>query len=174
MPRSRGRVCTVLVAVVGATAAGHARIGAVPPSVANALAALTDECRRVDGIPHAEDAIRRADLNADGVEDFVLFAGWIVCENASSVYGDREKALAVFAGDGEGGAAQAFSELVYDASIESQGEAVQFWLTTSAERCGRPRAEVFADETFCDRAIVWHSDEARFEYTPLDSVRLID
>jgi hypothetical protein len=146
----------------------------LPPPVAAVLAALTDECTRVDGIPHAENAVQRADLNADGTEDFVLYAGWIVCENAWSIYGDREKALTVFAGDGDGGAAEAFADLVYDAKIETQGAAAQLWLSTSAERCGRPRAEVFADETFCDRRIEWHAGTARFDYAPLDTVRLIE
>ena len=173
MPGSRAWAFAIFIGFVGATACDRTPSAPLPPSVATALAALTNECSRVNGLPRAENAVQRADLNADGAEDFVLYAGWIVCENAWSVYGDRAKALTVFAGDRHGGAAQAFSDSVYDATIEKHGEAAQLWLGTAAEQCGRPRAEVFADETFCDRAIAWQAGAARFDYAPLDTVRLI-
>ena len=80
----------------------------------------------------------------------------------------------MFAGDGRAGAAQAFSDSVYDARLEKQGGAAQLWLGIAAEGCGRPRAATFAEETFCERAIAWHAGTARFDYAPLDSVRRIE
>jgi hypothetical protein len=142
--------------------------------VATALASLADICRGVEGIPHTDGAVKRADLNGDAREDFVLYAGWIDCENAASVYGDREKELAVFASDARGDVAEAFSDLVYDAKIESAASASELWLTTTAESCGRPRAAVFAEESFCDRAIVWSAAAARFELAPVSTVRMLE
>jgi hypothetical protein len=174
MPDSRALACGILVGLLGATASGETPGATWPPSVATALAELMDQCTGADGTPNTENAVQRADLNADGTEDFVLYAGWIVCENAWSIYGDREKVLTVFAGDGDGGATQAFSDMVFDAKIERQGNDAQLWLGISAEGCGRPRAETFAEETFCDRPIEWRTGAARFDYAPLDSVRLIE
>jgi hypothetical protein len=97
----------------------------------------------------------------------------MVCENAWSVYGDREKAIMVFAGDGRGMATEAFVGQVYDAAIETSSSGDSLWLGLAAEGCGQPRADTFAEETFCDRAIVWNAATRRFEYAPLDTIRLI-
>ena len=174
MPDFRVLACAILVSVLAATASGQTPTATLPPSVAAALAELTAMCSDAGGAPRVEKAVQRADLNADGAEDFVLYAGWLDCENAWSIYGDREKALTVFAGDGHGGAAQAFSDMVFDAKIEKEGKDAQLWLGTSAEGCGRPRAATFAEETFCDRPIAWQAGAARFEYAPLDTLRLIE
>src|SRR5262245_32674313 len=72
----------------------------LPATVTDAVGALAAECTGAEGKPHTEKAVERADLNGDGRDDFVLHAGWIACENAWSIYGDREKFVAVYAGDG--------------------------------------------------------------------------
>ena len=48
----------------------------------------------------------------------------------------------------------------------------ELWLTTSGEECGRTQAAAFADETFCDRQLVW-TTAGRFELAPLDAARLL-
>jgi hypothetical protein len=146
----------------------------LPPSVADGLAMLAAQCTEAQGTPKTGDAVRRADLTGDSADDFVLFAGWIACENAWSIYGDREKFVAVYASDGRGGAAEAFAGSVYDAAIESAGGVATLWLGTSAERCGRPRAETFAEESFCDRPLAWNAAAARFDFAPLATVRPIE
>jgi hypothetical protein len=170
---SRSRVLGTLLGLLGATACSQAPNNELPATVMTALKDLTEQCAGVDGTPHFEDAVRRVDLNGDLADDFVLYAGWIVCENAWSIYGDREKSLVVFASDGRGGAAEAFDDAVYDVKTEKAGNATQLWLTTSAEACGRAPAATFAEETFCDRAIAWNAAAARFEYAPVSTVRII-
>jgi len=162
-----------LLALAAACACSQIPSDAQPAAVTAALKALTDDCTTVGGRPDAKDAVKRAELNGDGVPDFVLYAGWVVCVDAYSVFGDREKSLTVFAGDRKAGAVEAFIASVYDAKVEDSGGTAQLWLTTSAEECGRPRAEVFADEVFCDRAIAWGASAGRFEYAPVSTVRLI-
>jgi hypothetical protein len=142
--------------------------------VAAALDTLAAACSDVGGRSHTADAMQRADLNGDGCEDFVLYTGWIDCEGAASVYGDREKALMVFAGDERGGAEEVFVEWVYDANIEGTGAAATLWLTTSGEQCGGPPAPDFASETFCARAIVWNRAAKQFEYAPAAAARIIE
>jgi hypothetical protein len=160
-------VCLALCCV---SACGAAQDTGPPAAVAAVLGDLTTLCSDAGGEPRAGDTVRRADLNADGLDEFVLFAGWFVCENAVGVLGDREKILVVFAGDG---ASEAFSDAVFDAKLESKDNATELWVTTSAERCGRPAARRFAEETFCERSIV-PAAGTRFEYAPVTTVRIIE
>ncbi len=146
----------------------------LPATVAAALASLAGQCTEVGGTPRTEDAVRRADLNGDSHQDFVLFAGWVNCENAVSIYGDRQKSLAVFAGDAGGGAAAAFGDWVFDAELEDTSGSTVLWLTTMAEQCGRPPAASFASESFCSRAITWNGATQRFDYAPVSTVRMIE
>jgi hypothetical protein len=146
----------------------------LPATVVEAVAPLAEICTASGGKLRSDEAVRRVDLNGDAVDDFVLYAGWMVCEDAWSVYGDREKALTVYAGDGRGAAPEVFVDVVYDAAIETAAAGAALWLSVSAEACGRPRAETFAEETFCDRAIVWNAATRRFDYAPLETIRLIE
>lgn len=141
--------------------------------MAVALTELTQQCVEAGGKPDATDAVKAVDLTGDQTPDFVLYAGWIVCEGFASLYGDRTKSLTVFAATSSGAATEAFVGWVYDVHVESSGDTAKLWLTTDAGNCGRERAEVFADETFCDRAIDWNAPAKRFEYAPLDTVRII-
>lgn len=146
----------------------------LPAPVAVTLAGWADECRAADGTPRTDDVVKRSDLNGDSREDYVLFLGWLACDNAPSVFGDREKALMVFAGDGVGGARPAFGEQVYDARIEERGNGRVLWLTTSGGECGRPPAQSFSDETFCERSVVWNPGGEQFEISPLNTARIIE
>ena len=146
---------------------------ALPTPVRAALDQLTMQCSEVGGTPHADDAVHTADLDADGNDDFVLFAGWITCENAWSIYGDREKLVMVFAGDADASPTEAFSGSAFDIKIERDAGRAELWLTTLGESCGRPAAPSFAEETFCERRLE-RGPSGLFDYAPLDTVRLIE
>jgi hypothetical protein len=171
---------TLRVRVVGViaipllAACGESSGADLPPTVVDAVALLAEICTASEGKPRSDQAVRIVDLNGDRVDDFVVYAGWMVCEDAWSVYGDREKAIMVYAGDGRGAAPEAFMGSVYDAALESAPSGESLWLSVAAEGCGRPPAETFAEETFCDRAIVWNAATRRFDFAPLDTVRLIE
>ena len=145
----------------------------LPTVVAADLESVAGLCREVGGTPLAKDAVTRVDLNGDGNEDFVLYVGSVNCDGAASVYGDREKGVTVYAGDGKGGAAAAFNEPVYGTKIEGSGASVKLWLTVSGAQCGRKPAKDFASEAFCDRPLVWNAKAKKFEYAPLSTVRMI-
>jgi hypothetical protein len=157
--------------LVAASAAAEATL---PAAVAAELQPNVDLCREVGGTPHTADAVKSADLTGDGKPDHVLYLGWLRCDGAASLYGDREKGLSVYAGDGAGGATAAFSAMAFDAKIEGAGAAAKLWLTVSGGQCGKPPAPDFARESFCDRAVVWNAKARKFDFAPVSTVRMIE
>jgi hypothetical protein len=139
------------------------------PEAAAALEALAQVCREVGGTPRAQDALRDADLDGDGRDEQVLFSGWITCENAPSIYGDREKGVAVFTAQGV-----AFEESVFDVTIERSAARAELWLTLPGPGCGYAPAPTFAEERFCQRAVVFDSAANRFARAPLETIRAIE
>jgi hypothetical protein len=146
----------------------------LPAAVAADLKENADLCTDAAGKPDTSKAVKSVDLNGDGRPDFVFFTGWIDCAGAASLYGDREKALRVYAGDASGGAAAAFGDAVFDAALEGEGAAARLWLTVSGAACGKPPAPDFAHENFCDRALAWNAKARKFEYAPVATVRMIE
>ena len=146
----------------------------LPATVATDLQTLADQCTEVGGKPLTGDAVKRADLNGDGREDFVIDAGSVNCDGAASIYGDREKWVGVYVGDGKGGAATAFIDSVYGVTIEGTGTAGRLWLTVSGEQCGKQPAKDFASENFCDRSLLWNPATRKFDYAPVATVLMIE
>lgn len=168
--RRTTRVIACAIALGAMGLAGPAAAQAkLPPAVAADLKDATGLCTDAGGKPNAASAVKTADLNADGKDDFVLYWGSIGCEGAASIYGDREKTVTVYAGDG-GGAVAAFSDRVFDAKLEGS----KLWLTVSGAGCGKPPAPDFASENFCDRSLVWDAQAKKFVYAPVSSVRMIE
>jgi len=135
--------------------------------------AAADACAEVGGKALTDAAVLRADLNGDGREDYVLDVGAIDCDGAPGVYGDRDKAVSVYAGDGAGGAKNAFSDAVFGARLEGAGPSAKLWLTVSGQQCGKAPAADFASENFCERHVVWNRDTQRFDYAPVGTARPI-
>jgi hypothetical protein len=163
-----------LLAIPLLAACGESSGADLPATVVEAVALLSEICTASEGKPRSDQAVRIVDLNGDDVDDFVVYAGWMVCENAWSVYGDREKAIMVYAGDSRGGAPEAFMGSVYDAAIETTPAGDSLWLSVAAEGCGRTAAATFAEETFCDRAMIWNAATRRFDFAPVETIRLIE
>jgi hypothetical protein len=155
-------------------AAAQAAPPKLPATVANDLREIAADCTGAGGKAMTGDAVKAADLNGDSREDFVLFVGWINCDGAPGIYGDREKGVLVYAGDGAGGASKAFGGPVYDAKIEGTGPASKLWLTVSGAQCGKKPAADFASGSFCDRALAWNGKTGQFDWAPVSSVRTIE
>lgn len=173
-PMRPNRFVAAIALAIALSVAPAAAQGKLPASVAAALKSNTDLCSEVGGKPNAASAVKSVDLNGDGKPDFVLYVGWIDCDGAVSIYGDREKGVTVYAGDGAGGAVEAFSDVVFDTKLEGTGAAAKLWLTTSGGGCGKPPAPDFAHENFCDRAVIWNAKTRKFEYAPVSTVRVIE
>jgi hypothetical protein len=163
---------TFLVCLCSGVAA-QAQSPKLPAVVAADLKGIAAECTGAGGKALTADAVKRADLNGDGKEDYVLDVGSINCDGAASIYGDREKGVTVYVGDGAGGAKNAFSDWVYGATIEGAGPAARLWLTVSGQQCGKKPAADFASENFCDRSLVWNAKTQKFDYAPVSTVKMI-
>jgi hypothetical protein len=164
--------CVPLLALFAAWA--QAAEPKIPAAVTAALKDAVDMCREVGGKPNTKAAVKQADLNGDGKTDYVVDVGSIHCDGGgASLYGDREKSVVVFVGDGKGGAVQAYSGFVFGAKIEGQGSAAKLWLTVTSNLCGKKPARDFASENFCDRALQWNAKTRKFDYAPLASIRMI-
>ena len=87
--------------------------------------------------------------------------------------GDHEKGVSVYAGDGAGGAKNAFSDAVFGARLEGAGPSARLWLTVSGERCGKARAADFVSENFCERYVEWNRATQRFDYAAAGTARAI-
>jgi hypothetical protein len=146
----------------------------LPAAVAADLKGIADVCREAGGKPITTSAVKSADLDGDGKADFVLDTGSVGCEGAESIYGDREKGVTVYVGDGAGGAVAAFSDMVFGVRIEGSGAAAKVWLTTSGAACGKPPAPEFASESFCERSLLWDAKARKFGYAPVSTVRMIE
>lgn len=175
----RSALCTCILGYLAVTAASAASAAMKPTAttrlpavVAADLKSVADQCREAGGKAMTADAIKRADLNGDGQEDFVFDVASINCDGNASVYGDRDKGVTVYVGDSKGGARNAFNGSVYGMTLERSG-AAKLWLTVSAELCGKKPAADFASENFCDRALVWNAKSRKFVFAPLATVRMI-
>lgn len=167
------RTCAVLLLSLASQIACAA--GApLPKPVKLTLDAVAAVCTEVEGKPNTADAIKRVDLNTDSHEDYVLDVGSVNCDGAASVYGDREKGVMVFVGDGKGGATEAFNEPSFGIRLDGSGAESKLWLTLMGSMCGKKPAADFASEDFCERALQWNAKTRRFDFAPVSTVRMIE
>jgi len=170
------RNATVVVTALGLLLVGSMSVAGpakLPAVVAADLKEIASECTSAGGKVDTSQAVKRVDLNGDGKEDYVLDVGSIRCEGFASLYGDREKSVAVYAGDGAGNAKNAFNGMAFGATLEGTGPAAKLWLTVSGQTCGKKPARDFASESFCDRYLVWNANAQKFDFAPVSTVRMI-
>lgn len=163
----------VLAAVIFPALTVVAGESPVPVPVSKFLKGYVDICADAQGKANTGKAVQRADLNADGATDFIVDVGSIECVDAYSVYGDREKDVGVFLGDGKGSAVQAFGDSVFGVRLDGQGAKARLWLTTSGAGCGKKPAKDFASESFCERPLTWNAATRKLEYAPVSQVKMI-
>ena len=124
-----GIVVAITIGFVTFASFSHAAEPTLPAVVAADLKAVAAECVELGGKALTGEAIKRADLNGDGKEDYVFDVGSMQCDGAASIYGDRSKKVTVYVGDGAGGAAAAFSDMSYGIRLEGTGARTKLWLT---------------------------------------------
>jgi hypothetical protein len=167
------RFVAASVVVLFCCATAHAAAPPLPTVVAKAVREIAAVCNENDGKADMTNAVKHADLNGDGIEDYVLDVGSVNCVGAASVYGDRAKGVIVYVGDGKGGATEAFNDNSYGATLDGAGPAAKLWLTVSGRLCGKPPAQDFASENFCDRSLVWNAKTRKFDYAPVSTVKMV-
>ncbi len=147
--------------------------GPLPRTVKDAVDAVAAVCTESGGKALTADAVKRADLNADGHEDYVLDVGSVNCDGAASIYGDREKGVLVYVGDGKGGAVEAFNGSSFGITLEGTGSAAKLWLSVMGHDCGKKPAASFAEESFCERPLQWNAKTRKFDFAPVSTVKMI-
>jgi hypothetical protein len=147
---------------------------ALPERVAKALGENVAICTSAGGTAGTQTAIKRADFNGDGNDDFVFDVGSIQCEGAASIYGDREKLVQVFIADGAGGATSGYRGLVYGVKLEGTGKDAKVWVTMAGKGCGKEPAKSFSEESFCNRQIVWNAETKKIEIAPVSAAQMIE
>lgn len=152
--------------------------GQLPPIVRNAVAALDKDCRGFGGKPgKAPDLLRAADINADGVRDYVIDLNNYRCDGAASAMGSGQSgaALTVYVGGPSNSAIQVYSDTVYASKIQTIAGKAQLWVDVAAASCGQRNAAniPFARWEFCSRQLVWNEAKQTFAYAPLAQRRRI-
>jgi hypothetical protein len=113
----------------------------------------------------ADEIVKRADLNADGITDFMFFDDDIYCEmGASFRNGNGGVGVVIFVGTKDGNAKLAFEKTVYDARIEKVNSKNIVWLTVGGAYCGQKNFKSRSDAIACERPLVWNKSTENFDF----------
>ena len=176
---------TLAIAIVGVLVASSAQATSpsvslaqqvtLPAAVSADLAGVAAQCSEGGGKPRTDGAVKTVDLNGDGKDDYVLDVGAVNCDGAASIYGDREKGVTVYVGDGQGGAVAAFSDTVFGAKIESATAQPRSFGSRCralvAERSPRPTSRAKPSAIARSRGA---RRRTKFEYAPVSTVRMVE
>ena len=159
--------------VIALTAAGAAQAQGRPPApVLTAVQAMDTMCREFGTPGDKSGLLRAADLNGDGVADWVLDEGAYVCEGAASLFGGSGGSqVTVWAGRGNGGVSQPFSHGAFGAAIEDG----RLWLMVGGEMCGQKTAGLArAEYEGCRRPLAWDARAEQFDFAPVSEARPLE
>ncbi len=150
----------------------------LPMAVRKAVALANDTCREAGGAPgKSPDLVRYADLNGDGIGDYVVDWAAHDCQGAVSamVNGQSGSMVVVLAGGPGNIAAEAYSASVYGAKIETIAGKSTLWVDVAALDCGQRNAATmpFARWKFCSRPLAWNAARRAFVLGPLAQARPI-
>jgi len=170
-----------LIIGLAAGAAAAASVSAqtrLPAAVQAYVGALNKDCRGYGGKPGpSPDLVKSADLNGDGLADYLVNVGAYACEGAASAMGAGQSGadVAIFTGGPGGTAALAYEDTVYEAEIETKAGRSQVLMSVAGLRCGQKNAAdlPFAAWAFCKRPLAWNPGTRKFAYGPLSQARPI-
>lgn len=166
----RGAVILTLAALGLVSAGAAAAQGRPPESVLSEVRDMDAMCRDVGGQPgDKEGLLRAADLNGDGLSDWVLDQGLYVCNGAASLFGGSGgSSVMVWAGLPGGGASQPFGQAAFGAKIENG----RVWLAVGGGFCGQNTAGLSrAEMTYCERPLAWDARTRKFDFAPVSQIR---
>jgi hypothetical protein len=167
---------SALVALA-ALAAGPANAQPRPPGYAPA--AVTKDvlelhalCRDAGGKPgKSPGLVQTADLNGDGLTDYLLDINRYNCEGAASAMGAGQSGavVSIYAGGPGDTAKKVFSGLAFEANIQGTSPKTRVWLTIQGLDCGQRNAASvsMANQIGCTRPLDWDSTKHVFRYAPL-------
>jgi hypothetical protein len=166
-----------LVVLTASSAAAQPRPpGYAPASLTKDVLELHAQCRHAGGTPaKSPGLIQTADLNADGLTDYLLDINHYNCEGAASAMGAGQSgaAVAIYVGGAGNTAEKVFSGLAFEAKIEGAAPKVRVWLTIQGLDCGQRNAASvsMANQVGCTRPLNWDTARHTFLYAPLSEAR---
>lgn len=164
--RAWGTIAGLAVCVAASTVSAQGR---PPAAVLAAVQDMDTMCREFGTPGDKSGLLQTADLNGDGVTDWVLDQGVYVCNGAASLFGGTGGSpVSVWAGQPGGGASAPFTHYAQGARIESG----RVWLTVGGELCGKGKAGLSrADMEYCERPLAWNARAGTFDWAPLGEIR---
>jgi len=141
----------------------------LPASVDSELQELARFCRLLGGRPHGfQQAVERADLNGDGITDYVLDDSELQCYGASGsvgMFGNRNGGgVTVFLGRADGKAEKVFYYSAFGAKIDYVGKQAKLYLGMAGTYCGQtPESEKRDGYEKCSRPLKWNDKSRRFQ-----------
>lgn len=138
----------------------------LPEAVAHELETLAYVCRLSSGRPYGfRHAVEQADLNGDGIDDYVVDDGELQCYGGSGIFGSRQGGgVSVFVGRAGGGAEKSFFHGAFGSRIDYTGRHATAYLGVAGALCGQRRED---EERYgyekCSRPLKWNAQARRFE-----------
>ncbi len=149
--------------------------GKLPPAVQEELAELFQMCREAGGKPHAQKSmLLRADLNGDGIGDYVLDPDGLYCDGAASLFsGSGGRIITVFAGTPAGNARVVFEHGADDILLERKAVPPRLYLGVGGELCGQRVTSKTSRAQFqsCLRPLQWDRFSQTFDFAPVSQKR---
>lgn len=148
----------------------------LPLQVRKSIVALHAQCKDFGGVPgKSPQLVKVADLNGDGITDYVIDNASYDCDGAVSAMsnGQSGAGVEVLVGGPGNTATPAYENSVYAATIETVGGKSTLWLDLAGVPCGQTNAAriPFSNWKSCSRALAWNATTRKFVLAPLSQAR---
>jgi hypothetical protein len=175
-PITNWTLAALAVLTAGPAAAQPRPPGYAPASLTKDVLELHAQCRDAGGTPgKSPGLVQVADLNGDGLTDYLLDINRYNCEGAASAMGAGQSgaAVAIYVGGPGNTAQKVFSGLAFEAKVEGAAPKARVWLTIQGLDCGQRNAASvsMANQVGCTRPLNWNSAGHTFRYAPLAEAR---
>lgn len=167
---------TVILLAIALPNFASAEEAKIPAAVKDEVKRLEMECRFDEAQKKAPmkttlDFIKKADLNDDGMMDYVLEDAYVECEaGAAFRHGNGGTGVIIFAG-AKDGAVKAYDNTVSGINLEQKDSKTTAWISVGGSYCGQKNMKSRADAISCDRPLVWNAKKNQFDFAPLSKAR---
>ena len=158
--------------VIGPAGAQPRPAGYAPASLTKDVLDLGAQCRDSGGKPgRSPGLIQTADLNGDGLTDYVLDINAYNCEGAASAMGAGQSGanVSIYVGGPGNTATKVWEGLAFQARVQGSGSGARVWVAIQGLDCGQKNAArlAMADQKACNRPLNWNPAKRSFKYAPL-------